>query len=90
MEHVLCALRGASPRPAPPALQRQPPVPVPLELVIERTEHEAMLGWRTPVFELCISPSPLLASSAIGELANKVVAWIRQNDQRLFATPATF
>lgn len=90
MEHVLCALRGPSPRPAPPALQRQPPVPVPLELVIERTEHEAMLGWRTPVFELCISTSPLLASSAIGELANKVVAWIRQNDQRLFATPATF
>jgi len=42
------------------------------------------------VFELCISTSPLLASSAIGELANKVVAWIRQNDQRLFATPATF
>lgn len=89
-EHVLCALRGKEKVDVPLLRQRQPPVPSPLQLVVVRTDQEAVLGWRTPTFELCISTSPLLASSAIGDLANKVVAWIRQQDKRLFAKASTF
>ena len=92
-EHVLCALRGpAHAAEACPDLPwpRQPPVPRPLELVIKRTDQEAILGWRTAAFELCITTTPLLASSAIGELANRVVAWVRHRESFLFATASVF
>lgn len=88
--HSLQALRGARSSATPCADARAPPIATPLQMVVQRTAHEALLGWRTPTFELCMSASPLLAASGLGELANRVVQHMRTNDRVMFATAATF
>ncbi|WFD20978.1 Vacuolar fusion protein mon1 [Malassezia caprae] len=88
--HSLQALRGAKACRAPPTDARAPPVAAPLQMVVQRTSHEALLGWRTPAFELCMSASPLLAASGLGELANRVVQHMRTHERAMFATAATF
>ena len=59
-------------------------------MVVQRTAHEALLGWRTQAFELCMHASPLLSASGLGELANRVVQHMRTHERAMFATAATF
>ncbi|SHO79716.1 Similar to S.cerevisiae protein MON1 (Subunit of a heterodimeric guanine nucleotide exchange factor (GEF)) [Malassezia sympodialis ATCC 42132] len=91
--HSLQALRGAPPVRATPGAAddaRAPPIAAPLQMVVQRTAHEALLGWRTQAFELCMHASPLLSASGLGELANRVVQHMRTHERAMFATAATF
>lgn len=89
--HILQALRGEQLSPVSMDEERRaPPIAAPLQMVMQRTSHEALLGWRTPTFTLCMSASPLLSASALGALANRVVQHMRTQDRAMFASAATF
>ena len=99
---LLASLRGDAERPAvgayaaaariaaPDALHRMPPVAVPLQLHLLRTSNKVLLGWCTASFELCMTVRPWLAKSAVADVANRVVAWIRERDASLFLAAKTW
>ncbi|GAA5847303.1 hypothetical protein JCM5353_004230 [Sporobolomyces roseus] len=75
------------PRPA----QSGTPARKPAQVQYLRTEHEAVLGWSTPQFELYIAASPFLPHSAVVSAAKGVSRWVEKGEQRLFLTnPPSF
>ncbi|GAA5866444.1 hypothetical protein JCM8547_000627 [Rhodosporidiobolus lusitaniae] len=72
------------PRPAQAGSAAKPPAMV----QYVRTEHEAVLGWITPAFELYVCTTPLLPHSAVVSAARAVSKWVQKDEARLFLTSA--
>ncbi|GAA6059183.1 hypothetical protein JCM10212_005528 [Sporobolomyces blumeae] len=70
------------PRPAQSGSQARKPA----QVQYLRTEHEAVLGWSTPTFELYVTTSPVLPHSAAVAAARSVSKWVEKHEQRLFLT----
>ncbi|GJN94002.1 hypothetical protein Rhopal_007065-T1 [Rhodotorula paludigena] len=56
----------------------------PAQVQYLRTEHEAVLGWVTPQFELYLATSPLLPHSAVVSAARAVSRWVKKEEKALF------
>lgn len=92
---VVCALRGAAPAPvlagggaaAERGGARARPIAAParLHMAMMRTDDAAVLGWRTPAFELCVGVSPWLSVSTMGDVANRVASYVRQRERTVLA-----
>ncbi|BGP20036.1 hypothetical protein JCM10213_000582 [Rhodosporidiobolus nylandii] len=68
------------PRPVAAGSAAKPPA----QVQYVRTEHEAVLGWITPSFELYACTSPLLPHSAVVYAARAVSKWVQKEETRLF------
>ncbi|GAA6055254.1 hypothetical protein JCM3770_001509 [Rhodotorula araucariae] len=68
------------PRPAAAGSAFRPPA----QVQYLRTEHEAVLGWVTPQFELYLATAPLLPHSAVVSAARAVSRWVRKEERGLF------
>ncbi|BGP43413.1 Vacuolar fusion protein mon1 [Rhodotorula kratochvilovae] len=68
------------PRPAAAGTAYRPPA----QVQYLRTEHEAVLGWVTPQFELYLATSPLLPHSAVVSAARAVSRWVKKEERGLF------
>ncbi|KAG0265271.1 Vacuolar fusion protein mon1b [Mortierella polycephala] len=55
----------------------------PLKLFFHVGEHETMLGWITPNFELYAVFGPLVSKSAVVLMSNKLLKWIRRQEDNL-------
>ncbi|KPV71960.1 uncharacterized protein RHOBADRAFT_47410 [Rhodotorula graminis WP1] len=76
-QHVHDALH---PRPAAAGTAARPPA----QVQYLRTEHEAVLGWVTPQFELYLATAPLLPHSAVVSAARAVSRWVKREERALF------
>ncbi|GAA6039406.1 hypothetical protein JCM8097_002841 [Rhodosporidiobolus ruineniae] len=68
----------------PRLAQAGAPAKPPAQVQYVRTEHEAVLGWVTPTFELYIATTPLLPHSAVVSAARAVSKWVAKEEARLF------
>ncbi|KAF2747559.1 DUF254-domain-containing protein [Sporormia fimetaria CBS 119925] len=58
--------------------------PAALKIIHETTTTNISLGWSTPLFELyCVAPSTT-SRAALSQAANKIVQWVRREEERLF------
>ncbi|KAI7817921.1 trafficking protein Mon1-domain-containing protein [Gamsiella multidivaricata] len=55
----------------------------PLKLLFHVGEHETMLGWITSSFELYAAFGPLVSKSAVVLMSNKLLKWIRKQEDSL-------
>ncbi|KAG0049115.1 Vacuolar fusion protein mon1b [Gryganskiella cystojenkinii] len=55
----------------------------PLKLLFHSGEHETMLGWVTSAFELYVAFGPLVSKSAVVLMSNKLLKWIRKQEDSL-------
>ncbi|GJJ73285.1 vacuolar fusion protein MON1 [Entomortierella parvispora] len=55
----------------------------PLKLLFHSSEHETMLGWVTSAFELYVAFGPLVSKSAVVLMSNKLLKWIRKQEDSL-------
>ncbi|WFD32564.1 Vacuolar fusion protein mon1 [Malassezia sp. CBS 17886] len=94
-QHTLAMLRGD--RDAARLLKscshpaRAPPVATPLRVYQSRTDAEALLGWRTDGFELCLAlRPPWLSKGRMAAAANRVLHWVRARERERFAVVLPF
>ncbi|KAF9172801.1 Vacuolar fusion protein mon1b [Mortierella sp. AD011] len=55
----------------------------PLKLLFHVGQHETMLGWITPSFELYVAFGPFVSKSAVVLMSNKLLKWIRKQEDSL-------
>lgn len=60
----------------------------PLKLVHQSTTQEVMLGWLTQAFELYAVFSPLQSKLSVITAVNKLLRWIKKEEERLFILTA--
>lgn len=56
----------------------------PVKLVFEQTDREVMLGWLTTGYELYATFEPLVSKSAVITLVNRLLFWIKKEEDALF------
>lgn len=56
----------------------------PLKLIYEMHEHEIQLAWVTANYELYATFESLVDKKSIIPLVNKLLKWIKKDDDRLF------
>ncbi|KAG0199389.1 Vacuolar fusion protein mon1b [Mortierella sp. GBA30] len=55
----------------------------PMQLLFHGGDHETVLGWITPRFELYAVFGPLVSKSAVVLMSNKLLKWIRKHEDSL-------
>jgi len=60
----------------------------PLKLVHFSTSHEVILGWLTQAFELYAVFSPLQSKLSVITAVNKLLRWVKKEEERLFILTA--
>ncbi|KAG8232572.1 hypothetical protein J437_LFUL012948 [Ladona fulva] len=56
----------------------------PLKQIFKQADSEAMLGWIKPGYELYVIYEPLITKTNAVIAANKILKWIKEEEQRLF------
>ncbi|UJR09301.1 hypothetical protein I4U23_013544 [Adineta vaga] len=55
-----------------------------LKIVFYRTEHEALLGWLAPGFELHVAFSPLISLENVILCTDRILSYIKREESQLF------
>jgi vacuolar fusion protein MON1 len=58
--------------------------PSPLKIFHCTSTTNIALAWATPLFELCCVAPGTTSRAALAQAANKVVQWVRREEERLF------
>lgn len=56
----------------------------PVKLIFEAGEREVMLGWVTSGYELYATFEPIVSKSAVITLVNRLLMWIKKEEDLLF------